>query len=152
ERALHAPGQDQSMQDQASLNGLSQTDFVCKQNTRRQARRHFGRDIDLMRNQFDPAADETAHLGFADAMLYLERLNAQIEHWRRIELAERQSLFRFGEADRVTEVAFAEFPVSVAVKDKPGAFDDGVDYQRFLVPVSDGISGPEADPAQRSIR
>src|SRR5690349_3826698 len=120
------------MQDETGFYCLSQTHFVGQQHTWRKPRSNFRCDVKLMRNQVDAAADESTHFRFPDPMLQLKCGDPQIERCRRIKLAKGDAFFRFTEADRIAEFAFADLPVPMAIEDQPAALGNGLDDERLI--------------------
>src|SRR5437870_2970288 len=94
-----ASGHDQPVKDQAGFDGFSQSDLVRKQHARRQPARDFGSDVQLVRNQIDSAADESANAQLTTMMLIFERGGAQIELPWGIGVSREESSFRRVEGD-----------------------------------------------------
>ena len=125
QHALRAAGQDQPMQNQAGFDGFAQAHFVGEQHARHQAAGHFGSDVKLVRDQIDPAADKSAHLGFAPAMLMLQRGHPEIEDFRRIQLPGEAGvpaglLKLMASLSSVSQ----QFPPAAAVEDQARPFGD----------------------------
>src|SRR5262245_26409412 len=102
--ALRPARQNKPMQNQTGFDGFSEPDFIGEQNPRRQPAGDFGCDIELVRNQIDASTDEATNAGFQLTMLMLQAGKPQVESLGRIELSSEQALYRFVEADPITQL------------------------------------------------
>ena len=151
EHALRAAGQEQPMQDEARLDGFAEAHLVGQQHARREAGGHFRGDVELVRNQIDPPARETADLRLAPAVLMPQRRRPQIKNLRLIELPGQQSLLRLAETDRVIQFGLTPLLSAAPVADQSIPLPDGFHDQRLAVVILDGIARLEPHPSQRGI-
>ena len=119
-----ATGQNQPMQNQTGLDGFAQAHFIRQQHARHKSARDFRSDVELVRNQINPATHESAHPGLAPAMPMSQSGHAEIEDFRRIELPGEQALLGFVKTDGVVQFGFAQLRPVAAIKNEPGAFDN----------------------------
>ena len=61
EHAADFPGGQHAVQDQAGFDGFAEADLVGQQHARHIATAHLGGDVNLMRQQIDAPAEQTAH-------------------------------------------------------------------------------------------
>ena len=139
------------MQDEARLDGFAEAHLVGQQHTGREAARHFGGDVELVRNQINPPAGEAADLRLAPAVLMPQRRHPQIKNLRLIELPGQQSLLRFAETDGVIKRSLWPLRSAAPVEDQSIPLPDGFHDQRLAVVILDGIARLEPHPSQRGI-
>src|SRR5215471_11811309 len=99
QNAVRPPGLDPALHDQARLNRFTQTNLIRQQDARGQTMRRFPRYVELMWDQFDPAAHKTTDGRATAAMLVLESSDAQVECLARIGPGPVQPLFRGTDAN-----------------------------------------------------
>ena len=105
---MGAAGEQLLMNDHARFDGFAQTHLVRQQYTRGVAVTHFMGDIELVRDQADPATGQTASRVATTLVLVDQRLVAQGKAGHPVNLAGEQAILRLVELDEVVEKHFLE--------------------------------------------
>ena len=90
--ALDLPGVQQPVHDQRGFDSLAQPDLVCEQPPDRQPRRRALRDVQLVREQPHPPAQERSQTAGLTGRPQLQDVEAGQEVFGVIDLARRQPL------------------------------------------------------------
>ena len=105
---MGAAGEQLLMNDHACFDGLAQTHLVCQQYARGVAVTHFMGDVELVRDQTDFPASQTASRVAATLVLVDQRLVTQGKAGHPVDLAGEQAILRLVELDEVVEKHFLE--------------------------------------------
>jgi hypothetical protein len=85
----------ETVENETRLDGFAQAHFVSKKHARSQAGRHLGGDRDLVGNQIDPAACESASWILTEIASALETFHTNFESLDFIHLPSQQAFFGF---------------------------------------------------------
>ena len=96
-----------------------------------------------MRDEFEPAAEETTDVRLAEAGLRLQRPVAQVEHRAGIGLTGHQPLLRQADAGHVGDGILADAPARAEVGEEAGVLLDGVDGERCAIAGGHGFARAE---------
>ncbi len=96
------------MNDHAGFNGFTQTNFICQQYAWRMAVTDFAGNMQLMRDQADPATGQAASRAAATGVLVDQRFITQSKTGMTIDLTGKQTILRFVEFDEVVQHHFSQ--------------------------------------------
>ncbi len=108
EHAMGAAGEQLLMNDHARFNGLAETHLVGQQYARGITVTYFMGDIELVRDQADPATGQTAGRIATTFVLVDQRFVAQGKAGHPVDLAGEQAILWLVELDEVVEKHFLE--------------------------------------------
>ena len=103
---LGPAGELQAVEDEAGLDGFAQPDLVGEEHAREVAVGDLLGDIELVRDQIDPPADEAGDGRLPGLAQLANRFVAEIEGRGLVNLAPHQAVLRLAETDRVGEFSF----------------------------------------------
>ena len=148
QNSLDPSGHHQPVQDQSGLDGFAQAHLVGQQDPRRGHRGGGAGDIELVAEQIDAGAGESA--GCVSAQVMPERLGlaAQDEKAVFVALAMAEPVVGLAEADQVAELGFGKFPFAAMINQQPFFLPGLVHGQFRALLVDNAVSGLEGDPVQ----
>ena len=142
------------MQDHPGLNGLAEADLIGQQHPGGKPPGHFARDIDLMRQQAGPRAEQPARRRLLQAVAVREGGATQAVGAVVVELAAEQALFGGVEFDKAVQLGLLQPPYApgLVLADVAQAALIGLDFehlQALLILGADGLAGFVLDAGQR---
>ena len=148
EHAFRFSDGEEALEDEAGLDGFAEAHLVGEEDARNLARGDFLQNVELMRDEFEPPAEETAHVGRAEFRLRLKRAVAEIEDFAGIGLAGHEALLREIDAGDIGDGVLAHAAAGAEVGEEACAILDGVDGERGAIAGSDGFAGAELHALQ----
>ena len=139
----------QAMDNQPGLDGLAEPDLISQQDSRDRPIGDFVGDVDLMRDQADTAADQAADWRLPAAAAPTQRLDAQVEQQRLIDVAVLQPVQRLVEGDTIGQCGFRDPCRTGDISDQTGIIDDLVDGDLGIVPCRHRVAGGKDHPPHR---
>ena len=157
EHAMGAAGEQLLMNDHARFDGLAQANLIGQQYARSVAVTHFMGNIELVRDQADPATGQTASRVATTLVLVDQRFVAQGEAGHPIDLTGEQAILRLVELDKVVEKHFLEGNGLIIVGAHTYIYKQAVFLLHFfdrhgpVFVTGDLIAHIEADPGDRRL-
>ena len=141
EDAFRLADGEEALEDEAGLDGFAEADLVGEEHARDLAGGDFLEDVELVRNEFEPATEKAADVGLAKLRLRLERAIAEVEDLAGIGLAGQEAFLREIDAGDIGEGVLAHAAAGAHVGEAAGGLLDGVDGERGAVAGGDGFAG-----------
>ncbi len=150
-------GEQLLMNDHARFDGFAQTNLIGQQYARGVAVTHLVGNIELVRDQADPATGQTAGRIATTLVLVDQRLVAQGKAGHPIDLTGEQAILRLVELDKVVEKHFFEGNGLIIVGAHTYIYKQAVFLLHFfdrhgpVFVTGDLIAHIEADPGDRRL-
>ena len=139
------------MQDQARLNGFSQSHFIRQHHARCVPVGDLLRDVKLMRNQINAAAHESAHLRIAGTVEQFQGAAAQCKSSRGVEASCQQTLLWSLQTDTVAYLIFGQSLAIVDINQQAMFLNDFLDDEFLANLRSYGVANTKAYALQRRL-
>ncbi len=154
EDAVGAAGEVEAVENEAGFDGLAEADFVGEEDAGGEAAGDLGGDVNLVGDEVDAGAGETADGGLADAGAVREGANAEVEGGKVVGATGKEAVFGGAEADGVGEFGLGDGAVSAVGpdgvgRDAVGTGGDRFDGELFVRVRADLVAGTENDAAER---
>jgi hypothetical protein len=143
EDAFRLTDGEEALEDEAGLDGFAEAHFVGEEHARQLARGDLVENVELVRDEFEATAEETAHVGLAEFCLGLERAVAEVEDFAGVGLTGHEALLREIDARDVGNGVFAHAAAGAKIGEQAGGFLDGVDGERGAIARGEGLAGAE---------
>ena len=146
--ARGASGRKEALEDEAGLDGLAEADLVGEEHARDLAPGDLLQDVELVRDEVDAAAKETADVGLPEAVPGAQGAEAQVEDLGRIRLAGEETLGGGPDAGDVGDHVLAGVLAAAGVNVEAVFVGDGLDDESGAVAGGDAVTGVERDALQ----
>ena len=154
---LRSARQQHPMQDQSGLDGLAEPDLVGQEHARGIASGHLGRNLELMRDQPDPCADQAPRRRARLAHPQEPGPPAQIEPMIRVEPPGHETLMRPVEPEPVVQLGFVKrddgaVRLFTAIGEKARVARDREDQKIPTLSVAHMLARRQLQTHQRRVR
>jgi hypothetical protein len=116
---LGSTGEVESLQNQPSLDRLTQANLIGEQDPWDHSGRDLGSYRNLVRNEIHSGAGKSTDRTLAQGTTATQTFHAKIKLSQLIDLPDKQTLFGFGKTDEIGELSFGNWTTRALVGQQP---------------------------------